>query len=286
MKDETGESGPRHTALEVLHTKIDSFLQQPTIEQHVTDAINPKTTDSTILERAFNLFGELENQLYEEFGIELSTQVIRSFALANDPLTRRIMDELSKHKDQFQHIFETERGSLYFVLPSGQSLRFQRRNSREPENFIDISLPPTTSRDEANIEFYKMHEVADQYVSISSEEAARITGIRTRKYYEREDYLIDIDIIEVLKEINHIQTTQLGTGVSPVEFMLYPTFPPKQNLARLKPNHKGVIDAESLLDPYSRFPSQFIEIANIHFGHPVTKVIHNRTTETLPPEPK
>lgn len=292
MKDETGESGPKHTGLEILHDKIGSFLKQPTVEQHITDALNPKATDSTILEQAFNLFGELEEQLYDQFGIEFTTQLIRSFALANDPLTKRLMDELSKHKDQFQHIFETERGSLYFVLPSGQSLRFQRQNSQEPEEFLGISLTPTTSRDEPNIKFYKMHEIADYCVFIPAGESARITRTREQEYRIRlrdgDIYraLNRADTLKALRKIAQIQTAQFGLDVSPVEFKLYPAFPPEQYLGRLKPDPNGIIDIASLFVPSTYDPEDLVEITNIHLGHPVTKIVYDRTTETLPPEPK
>lgn len=292
MKDETGESEPKHTGLEILHDKIGSFLKQPTVEQYITDALNPKATDSTILEQAFNLFDELEGQLYDQFGIEFTTQLIRSFALANDPLTRRLMDELSKHKEQFQHIFETERGSLYFVLPSGQSLRFQRQNSQKLEDFLGIELPPTTTLDEPNIKFYKMHEIADQCVFIPAGESARITRIREQEHRIRlrdgDIYreLNRTDTLKALRKIAQIQTAQFGLDVSPIEFKLYPAFPPEQYLGRLKPDPNGVIDVASLFVPDSRFPGEFDDIANIHLGHSVTKVLYNLTAEILPTKHK
>lgn len=282
MADETKEGEPRPTAQTSALTfqeKVRNLLQQdPSIEQHIQEAINPKL-GSTLLNQADSVHREIWNSLsdkirdedyYEKGAYEVDD-------LVYSPITKRVMDELLKHKEQFQYVFETQSGSHYFVLPNGQTLRFQQRDTKrrgsldqftgglivrsgEKIRIVDLPpMPPLANPDEPAIAFFKMREMMNQCIFISPEEEDRIAKLLGFP----KGPLDPRDFIERIGKVGYIQTSPLELGVFPLEFRVGEI----QNIDMVTPNSQGIIDTQPLASGEV--------ISGFHMGHPVAKIIYN-----------
>jgi hypothetical protein len=49
---------------------------------------------------------------------------------SRERMTKEFIEKLKREKDKFQHVFETESGSVYFVAQTGESIRFKNENGK------------------------------------------------------------------------------------------------------------------------------------------------------------
>jgi hypothetical protein len=60
----------------------------------------------------------------------------RGFSLELDrEMDLKLMEKLKERKEKFKNVFETENGSVYFVIQGGKSLRFKKEKEGEGECF-------------------------------------------------------------------------------------------------------------------------------------------------------
>lgn len=263
QKTSEASINPQVTVAIALQRQISSIISQPAVEQRFAHAINPRNTTDSLFKQVDSLrrslVSEIPETLLEQLPIDPD---IRDFIY--HPITDRVLSELMKHKEQFQLVFETEKGSLYFVLPNGQTLRFKHKNIGTPEVFggervtsgINASeLPP----------FYSLQEKADKCVFLSAEEAERI---RNTDRYSRNH------MSRFLQLINHIQTVPIAVGVTPFELTLFS----EKYKSLIEPDTSGRIDTVLLAREYG--------LKADHRGHPVSRIIQNCSVESIPSEAK
>jgi hypothetical protein len=66
-----------------------------------------------------------EDEMYDKKGNNEAGNFFEELRKMKRSLTEGFINELKKEKDRFKHIFETEKGSIYFVTENGESLRFK-----------------------------------------------------------------------------------------------------------------------------------------------------------------
>lgn len=82
----------------------------------------------------------------------------------NNEIIRRCLDELLALKDGFEKVFETEQGSIYFLLKSGEVVRIKKKDEYYPNSW---QIPPITK----NIFFVsadQLQKIIDEYHKILS----------------------------------------------------------------------------------------------------------------------
>lgn len=274
MADETREGSPPEPVprLVSLHDKVSTFLKQQSVDQYLSDTINSSSQEN-ILEQAVATASKLEPQLDRNFEQDVRALHVVDGDLAFQPFIQRLMDELLKQKEEFQSVFETDQGSLYFVLPNRQSLRFERRS------YQPISGEPTPEEisNDPELEFYKMHSVSDRVVFISPGEQERIGQIANygEKPNARAKSIAMSDFIDhimgggtewsqkYMERIGNLQTAPLAIGVTPIEFYLYD----KGDINFITPDSKGLLDIKAIA---------FGMLREAHRGYPVSKIVHER----------
>ena len=203
-----------------------------------------------------------------------------------------LIENLLSEKEKFSQIFKTEKGSIYFGLDSGETLRIKNEAaSGQPANY---SIQPFTG----NIffvpkkEFERIFKIATDHweiyrrpfgVSDTSEDRACFD--RRKKFYEEaakktfsDDEFRSIDISR--SGINRLMgepivTADLKEGVVPVEFGFAEDSQNTRMIYRLENDNLILLgredimaDGEVIKDPDT--------IGIYHFGHPVSEVIFDK----------
>lgn len=150
--------------------------------------------------------------------------------------TREFLENLLKEKERFKYVFETEKGSVYFVLPTGQSWRFKKASHG-----------------------YKEHSILTKIFFIDSE---------TFEYLFSKGQL-GIGAFEKQFINQKIKTVKLAEGVFPVEFGLsdYPEiiFEEDEDCVKIIGVKVKTREGEEIIPHFMA--------SGWHFGHVVAKII-------------
>lgn len=162
-----------------------------------------------------------------------------------DSHLRELIAKLIKEKEKFGHIFETEHGSVYFMLQSGESLRVKCSHGKFNE--------------------YSVNHVLKDIFFISESEQERLLDI-CKKSGRHHDGVLGVPI----------EIVSLSEGSCPVELNMYDS-DRKFDTAIMKSGNKV-----KLVAPKFGWTQRFDfneedaqgQISNgIHIGHKITKVI-------------
>ncbi len=195
--NESGQGTP-------INDRMKSFINKNNFHRRINKVFSPKITrdDKSYLHRIKDLYEEeLGPTLMKEFHDELLGRSGKDVYVTGreemiQPLVNWLMEELISHKGKFQYIFRTSRGSTYFVLPTGESLRFKMADS----NIRQGLFGPIRRDKPLTSPYLTIEQVADRCYFIDETEQKRILG-------EQKGGFLDINV----------QTTNFGEGMIPLE---------------------------------------------------------------------
>lgn len=156
------------------------------------------------------------------------------------PMIEWFIGNLIDHKESFQYVFRTSRGSTYFVLPTGESLRFKmaHRDIREG------AFWPVKREKPLEKPYIEVDRVWEKTYFVDEAEDSRIKDEREKTTF------IDIDV----------QTIPFGIGTIPLEII--PSYSHKlQDFMPVEADERGLVHMGE-------------NIHGHHLGTPVTEVIH------------
>jgi|GEM_PF-3761575 len=230
-----------------------------------------------IIKNTENKIGDYEGAGREEFQQQKIAELIES---------------LLGEKEKFSRIFKTEKGSIYFVLDSGESLRI--KNEAEREKPASYAIQPFTRKIffVPKNEFERISKImADHWemygrlVGAPDTAADRDSFARRKKFYEEtagkpigddEFRSIDINRNGIARLIGEpIATADLQEGVVPIEFDFAEESQNRRTIYGLEKRNlilsgREVLmaDGEMVKDPDA--------VGVYHYGHPVSEVIFNK----------
>ena len=82
----------------------------------------------------------------------------------NNEIIRRCLEELLELKDGFEKVFETEQGSTYFLLQSGEVVRIQKKDSFYPNSWYI----PQITKDIFFVSTDELQKILNEYIRILS----------------------------------------------------------------------------------------------------------------------
>lgn len=151
-------------------------------------------------------------------------------------ITQEFLENLIKEKERFKYVFETERESVYFVLPTGESWRFKQTTR-------GFDSQPIITK----IFFLDAKNMEDLHEKM---------GLKIRNFEK-----------EIINQ--KIETTKLKEGVFPVEFGVlgHPEvlFEEGENYIKIIGTKEKTREGEAIIP---RFVG-----SGWHFGHAVTNII-------------
>lgn len=181
---------------------------------------------------------QLRNQFEEreEAEVDVSEEEIRR---QRNDLIKKNIERLSREPEHFKNIFQTQRGSQYFVIPSGECLRFSKSKKG------DFDVEPVTKRT----------------YFISTEEMQRIKKLRDNARFLTDE--------EKEKFTYSFKKRELGEGLFPLEFgiagMIEPIPGPQDGLS------EDVV-LQGTLYVQTDYKESILTTP-IHFGNVITKIL-------------
>lgn len=174
--------------------------------------------DSPPRERGNSYYGTSHlHQIYDFYANELRPAIINEFQhdlvsrpghevthdgkeLLIQPAIEWFMNALIDHKDKFQYVFKTERGSTYFVLPTGESLRFRMADP----NIRQGLFAPVARRDRLEKPYMEIERVSEKCYFIDPKEDEMIKDERVKNIRKGFIYI-------------DVQTQPFSEGMIPLE---------------------------------------------------------------------
>lgn len=113
-------------------------------------------------------FSDLRKKMHDEIDITLDEMEddgaeTRELRIREKELLREYVEKMKKQKENFQFVFETEKGSIYFVSKNGESWRFKKEEGRD-----DFDEQP----------------ILEKIIFISPEEKERFLEIKKSSFFE------------------------------------------------------------------------------------------------------